>query len=72
MHPQMGQRWVAPTIDSVANTIEEGNTLLRPKPGLFIKTYEKQVQPKRDVTYGKMTAAPVFLEPRLFYSWKIN
>ena len=72
MHPQMGQRWVAPTIDSVANTIEEGNTLLRPKPGLFIKTYEKQVQPKRDVTYGKMTAAPVFLEPRLFFSWKVN
>lgn len=72
MHPQMGQRWVAPTIDSVSNMVEEGNTVLRPKPGLFIKTYERQVQPKRDVTYGKMTAAPVFLEPRLFYSQKVN
>jgi hypothetical protein len=72
MYPGMGQRWVAPTIDSVTNLVEEGNTVVRPKPGLFIKTYERQVQPKRDVTYGKMTAAPVFLEPRLFYSWKVN
>lgn len=72
MHPQMGQRWVAPTIDSVTSTVEEGNTVIKPKPGLFIKTYEKQTQPKQDVTYGKMTAAPVFLEPKLFFSWKIN
>jgi len=72
MHPNMGQRWIAPTIDSVTNMVEEGDTMLRPKPGLFIKTYELQTQPKRDVTYGKMTAAPIFLEPRLFFSWKVN
>lgn len=72
MNPNMGKRWVAPTIDSVNTMVEEGDTILRPKAGLFIKTYEMKVQPKLDVTYGKMTAAPIFAEPKLFYSWKVN
>lgn len=72
MHPNMGKRWVAPTIDSVNTIVEEGDAVLRPKAGLFIKTYEMKVQPKLDVTYGKMTAAPIFPEPKLFYSWKVN
>lgn len=72
LNPGMGKRIVAPSIDSVQDTIAEGNDMPKPKKGLYIKTYEKSVQPKVDVTFGSLNALPVVLDPRMLYAWRVN
>lgn len=67
-----GIRAIGVTMESSPVQIEDGGSMPKPKPGIYVTTYEKQKQPPIDVTLAVMTALPIFLNPKLLYAQVVN
>ncbi|HEY9700872.1 MAG TPA: hypothetical protein V6C58_00400, partial [Allocoleopsis sp.] len=69
---KMGIRAIGQTLESAVTTVEDGGTVINPKTGIFVETYEEKKSTILDVTRAIMVGLPVVVNSKLLMSQVVN
>lgn len=69
---KMAIRAIGQTLESAVTTVEDGGTVINPKTGIFVETYEEKKSTILDVTRAIMVGLPVVVNSKLLMSQVVN
>lgn len=69
---KMAIRAIGQTLESAVHPVEDGGTVINPKTGIFVETYEEKKSTILDVTRAIMVGLPVVPNAKLLMSQVVN